>query len=146
MYFAVFGCIFNLMVKEVVVFIFYDSQKKKYLIEKRVSGQLYGGMKIFPGGRVEDNEIGNLEKTLFREIKEELGVSPIDYIDLKYPVDAGNGWTLYPFLVTSWKGKISERILDKGGVLEWIDRDKYIPKLDTMTKILEKVNEYVAHS
>lgn len=60
--------------KNALVFVFYNKDKKEFLVEKRLTGQFLSGEKIFPGGKVEDNELDDYSKTLKRECLEEFAV------------------------------------------------------------------------
>lgn len=70
------------MVKKAVVYIFYDRNTDKFLVENRTKDQFLAGEKLFPGGKVELDEMNDLSKTLTREAKEELGVDIIEYKEL----------------------------------------------------------------
>lgn len=133
------------MRKLTIVFIFYDSENKKYLIENRTSEQFLANEKLFPGGKVNDDEIDYLEKTLVREIKEELGVSISEYFDLKQEVKGLGGFMLHPFLITGWTGVVPKKVLDRGGGLEWISARKFKPRLKPVKQLLRIVNKFVAH-
>ena len=133
------------MNKIAVVFIFYDLKQKKYLIENRTAKQFLANEKLFPGGKVNDDEINNLEKTLNREVKEEIGVEVKEYYDLKQEVKGLGGFMLHPFLVTKWTGVIPDNILDSGGGLEWIDVNDFKPRLKPVKTLLQIANQFVAH-
>lgn len=97
------------MTKKAVVYIFYDKVNDKFLVENRTKDQFLAGEKLFPGGKVEPDELDDLSKTLIREAKEELGVDIIDYERLNKEIVGIGGFTLYPFLVTSWGGKYQRK-------------------------------------
>jgi 8-oxo-dGTP pyrophosphatase MutT (NUDIX family) len=134
------------MNKAAVIFIFYDSKNRKYLVENRTDMQIYSGKKVFPGGKVESNELNDLEKTLWREIKEEIGVRVKEFVDLKKTVIGESGYELHPYLILSWKGKIPKRVLDKEGELEWVDPGSFEPELESVRELLRLAQECVAQS
>lgn len=134
------------MDKIAIAYIFYDPQNKKYLIENRIDKQVAAGEKVFPGGKVEDDEKDNLEKALVREAKEELGIEIIKWVDLEKSVILESGYILHPYLITSWNGEIPDKVLDKGSKLEWVAKDKFKPRLESIKKLLRIANSYVAQS
>lgn len=99
------------MAKKAVVYIFYDKNTDKFLIENRTNDQFLAGKKLFPGGKVEPDELDDLSKTLIRETKEELGVDITEYKELSPAVVGIGGFILYPYLVTSWGGANSGKSL-----------------------------------
>lgn len=119
-----------------IVYIFYDPEKKKFLIENRTKEQFLAGEKLFPGGKVEPNEKDDFEKTLRREVYEELGVKIVEFVNFNKKVKGLAGFKLYPFLITKWKGKIPKTIIDKGSKLEWIGIDDFKPTLVPVKKLL----------
>jgi 8-oxo-dGTP pyrophosphatase MutT (NUDIX family) len=132
------------MDKKAVVYIFYDKNTYKFLVENRTKDQFLAGEKLFPGGKVEADELDDLSKTLIRESREELGVDIIDYVELHPAVTGIGGFTLYPYLVTSWKGTIPEKVLDKGSILEWVDIKTFKPNLKPVKQLLDLANNSVA--
>ena len=134
------------MIKKAIVFVIYDLATKKYLVENRTDKQTMSGEKVFPGGKVKNSEIANLTKTLFRELKEELGIKPKKYKYLGKPTVGINGFELYSFLVTSWEGKIPNKILDKGSTLEWLGSEEFKPNIKPVREILKLVKSCVAQS
>ncbi|MDP3918216.1 MAG: NUDIX domain-containing protein [Candidatus Woesebacteria bacterium] len=131
------------MEKKAVVYIFYDKNTDKFLVENRTKDQFLAGEKLFPGGKVEQNELNDLTKTLIREAKEELGVTITKYVELNPVITGLGGFRLYCFLVTSWSGRIPKIVLDKGSVLEWIDRKTFVPNLKPVRKILKLANNSI---
>lgn len=97
------------MAKKAVVYIFYDTKTDKLLVENRTNDQFLAGEKLFPGGKVEPDELDDLSKTLIREAKEELSVDIFDYTELKPSVVGIGGFMLYPYLVTSWGGRFQRK-------------------------------------
>ncbi|MDO8497350.1 MAG: NUDIX domain-containing protein [bacterium] len=108
---------------KVVLFIFYDHKTHKVLSEERLPTDIYYPLqKIFPSGKVKPGEEDNLEKTLLREIKEELNVIPKEYFELKskMPIIGDNNESiLYPFFITKWEGNLPAKVLDKDNILVW---------------------------
>lgn len=114
----------------------------KILLEKR---QLKGFTKMgyyIPGGAVEKWE--RIENTLKREMKEELGVNPIDFKVLTRDYLAGiNNNVLRAFLVNSWQGEIPKFVLDRNYPLEWVELDKalmLLPK-EASSEIIEAIKQ-----
>ena len=134
------------MTKKAVVYIFYDKNTDKFLVENRTKDQFLAGEKLFPGGKVEQNELNDLTKTLIREAKEELGVDILEFTRLNPTVDGYGEFKLYCYLVTSWNGLIPRKILDKGSVLEWVDRKTFIPRLKPVQQILNIARSHLAIS
>lgn len=128
------------MSKKAVVYIFYDKNKDKFLVETRTKEQFLAGEKLFPGGKVNTNELNDYSKTLIREVKEELGVLVTNYQKLKPSIVGMGGFRLYCYLVTAWSGEIPEKVLDKGSILEWVDRKTFMPKLKPVKQILKLAN------
>lgn len=131
------------MDKKAVVYIFYDNNTDKFLVENRTKDQFLAGEKLFPAGKVETDELDNLDKTVIREAKEELGVNITEYKDLRSPVVGIGEFILYPYLITSWEGQIPERVLDKGSALEWVGRYHFKPKLKPVQELLEIANIFI---
>jgi len=132
------------MDKKAVVYIFYDKNTDKFLIENRTQDQFLAGEKLFPGGKVKLNELDDLAKTLVREAKEELGVDIVEYTELNPAIVGIGGFILYPFLITSWGGRIPEKILDKGSILEWVDRTTFKPNLKPVKQLLKLARSHLA--
>lgn len=131
------------MEKKAIVYIFYNKDADKFLVENRTMDQSMAGEKVFPGGKVEPGELHDLSKTLIRETKEELGVEVIEYVVLNPAVVGIGGFLLYTYLVTIWKGIIPEKVLDKGSKLEWINRRLFNPNLKPVQQLLRIANNYI---
>ena len=134
------------MRKIAVIAVFYDSRNNKFLVENRTKEQLLAGEKVFPGGKMEEEDLDNLETALRREIKEELEIDKFDFIDLKKEIRGINGYTMHQFLITSWKGKLPDRTLDRGAKLEWVDIDKFKSRVKPIERVAEMIRAYVAQS
>jgi 8-oxo-dGTP pyrophosphatase MutT (NUDIX family) len=126
-----------------VLFIFYNHQTNKILIEERSPDQIFSGKKIFPGGSMEKYDNNNLVTAFKREVSEELGVTPTKYLNLEYPIIGETGAILCPFLITKWDGNIPNKVLDKGNSLEWVDLDSYESELESVRKIHIEVKRFV---
>ncbi|MFH0714624.1 MAG: NUDIX domain-containing protein [Candidatus Diapherotrites archaeon] len=101
----------------------------KMLTEVRsMENELCPGARTFPSGHFEKGE--NAEQALEREMKEELGVQVLEKKFLgtfEFSSDYAPVHDLHYFLVTKWKGNISEKGED--ATLEWIPVLEY-KKLD----------------
>ena len=132
--------------KIAVIFILYNQQTNKILIEQRMPDQIFAGKKLIPGGSMEITDNNNLETTLKREISEELGVTPTKYLNLEYPIIGETGAILCPFLITEWDGDIPEKIIDKGNTLEWVDYDLWEPELKSVKEILGRATNFIKNN
>ena len=63
--------------KETISIAIVKNEQGKFLITRRQKGQHLAGKWEFPGGKVEDNE--SLEGAMIRELKEEVGLTVLDY-------------------------------------------------------------------
>ena len=126
----------------VVIFIFLKNNK--ILIEKRLLKKYQGEHYLVPGGRV--RELENLEQALIREVKEELGITPLEFVQLpsNKKIQGLEGHILVPFLVKKWQGEFPEVILDRGNSLIWLELDEVLttPILPTK-KIIETLKKYL---
>jgi 8-oxo-dGTP pyrophosphatase MutT (NUDIX family) len=108
--------------KQTVVFIFYDSKERSVLVEKRLPNSELPNSILYPGGKINETDEENIVQTLKREIKEELGVVPLEYHYLSGPkIISETNRRLKPFLITRWAGQIPDKILDKGNSVFWED-------------------------
>ena len=73
------------------------------------------------GGHCEDQEAP--EQTLVRELREELGVTPIEFREiavLNEPDEASRGaYRYHVYLVTEWSGQLANRQPEEHVALEW---------------------------
>lgn len=96
------------------------------LMEKRpLRDSYFPGQWVIPGGKPKPGE-GTTE-TLVREMREELGCTPLVTIDLTYKIDqrlyyvheGDPDFLVVPYLVVSWSGVIPPKVLDTGHELGW---------------------------
>jgi 8-oxo-dGTP diphosphatase len=92
------------------------------LLAKRSPGRkAYPGLWSFPGGHVEEGE--SLAEALERELREEIGVIPIDYKPLGTIADPntakGDPVTYHMYAVTAWRGGEPTIIDDEHTELRW---------------------------
>lgn len=95
------------------------------LIARRASHQHQGNKWEFPGGKVEQGEDSQI--ALFRELKEELGisVSTAEFLfDIKHHYQAcdqhpAKQVVLHIYQIDSWKGEI---IGNEGQKISWVDK------------------------
>lgn len=132
--------------KKAIVYFIYDRTINSVLVENRTQEQSLSGHKLFPGGKVDDCELDDLSLTLFREVKEELGVDILDFVGIDNPVMGVNDFILYPFMVTRWKGKIPEKVLDKGSKLEWVNLEMFNSDIKPVAELHKVIKDYVAQS
>lgn len=107
-----------------VVMILIDGNRA--LVEDRPVGSSLENYSIFPSGGVEPEELDNPERTLIRELQEELGITPVIFYPLpseEQVITSETGKLLLPYVVRSWKGDIPQYVLDKGSAnpLHWED-------------------------
>lgn len=130
-------------VTKVVIFIFTDG--KRILIEKRGVKNFQGEQYLIPGGRVKKG-LENLEQALKRELMEELGIIPTEFIKLpdREKILGLKGQHLIPFLINKWEGNFPKTILDKGNPLEWIEIEKVLEtSIKPTRKILDALQKYL---
>lgn len=100
----------------VILLIIKDGQ---ILLEKR---QFNGGENfIFPGGRIKEHELEQLEMAAIREAQEELGITPTKIIPVLQEEDyfSETGKLIRPFVVIEWEGEFPEAVLDTNAPLIW---------------------------
>lgn len=87
----------------------------------------HGGEWFLPGGRIEpqDDGVSPVDAAFFREMREELGCTPVDWSALPL-VDAtgGDNWGSFlmrPFVVRQWLGSVPSHCMDHPDVpLRWV--------------------------
>lgn len=127
---------------KVVIFIFLD--KGKILIEKRIIENFSGEQYLIPGGVVK--ELESLENALKREIKEELGIIPLEFTPIPSTNIKGlKNQYLFPFLINKWTGDFPKQVLDNGNSLVWLEFDEILttPIVPTR-KIIEAFKKYLS--
>ncbi len=93
----------------------------KLLMLRRMNTGYEDGKWSVPAGHVDKNE--SITTALIREMKEELGVLPLNYtfehiLHKKDPVDGEERVDLF-FSCNRWKGKITRMEPDKNAALKW---------------------------
>lgn len=122
-------------VKQAVTYIIRSGDK--FLVEKRPDTDPHWPAQLmFPGGSVEEDDLGDLIKALFREMAEELGITPINFMPIKTTeVLLGTaGAKLYPFLIDAYQGFLPEKILDRGNPVLWVNLEKILQESAEPTK------------
>lgn len=112
-------------------------KNNQILLEKRKTTNLVDpGLVAIPGGHCEANE--SLEDTLFREIKEELGITPLRFNYLCTLIHQSQETEkINYFVVSKWDGDIQNNEAD---AIFWIDfKESY--KIDIETDKVA-INEY----
>lgn len=101
---------------------------------------------LIPGGSVESHELGNLEAALKRELLEELGITPLEFIPLPNAteIEGIHNTLLRPFVINKWDGEIPEKVLDTEDELVWAEMDHALnsPILPTQ-KIAQALKEHL---
>lgn len=115
MYFAVFGVIKN--------------EYNKFLAVSRKDNSLDFGL---PGGKIEDLEAP--EKALFREIKEETGLIPINWIIIHEEFRDEKLFAY--FYISKFEGKLNS---SESGKLSWLDKQEFANKNNSFREINVKV-------
>ena len=132
------------MIKKRKVVLFALIKNSKILLEKRqLKGFTQTGYYI-PGGAVEKWE--RIENTLKREVREELGIIPVDFKVLTKNFLSGiNNNILMPFIITSWEGQVPDRVLDSNYPLEWVDIDKSLQLLpkEASPEIIQAIRKHL---
>ena len=119
-------------------------RNNKVLIEKRPIKGFNKPQYLIPGGAI--NPLESLDQALRRELMEELGIIPIEYLLLtKEDLPGLYGNILKPFVVNKWQGQIPKFIMDKEDPypLEWIEIEKALKTtIPTTKKIFELLSQY----
>lgn len=129
--------------KNALVFIFYNKHERKFLLEKRLTDQFLAGEKIFPGGRIENDELNDYSKTLKRECLEEFKIIPKEYYIFENPVIGESGYKLWPCLILKWQGKIPRKVKDKGSAIEWVTINGYKSSIKSQNDIYKNFIIYI---
>lgn len=127
------------------VVIFALIKDKKILVEKRPVPGFSDNQYLIPGGAIDPRE--DLESALKREIIEELGVTPTEFMPLNQEGIIGIfDNILKPFVITKWQGKIPKIGLDPKDQypLEWIDIDQALNiPIESTKKIIAAIKVYL---
>ncbi len=79
------------------------------------------------GGHVEPGEEYN--KTLIRELQEELGITPTQWMyleEISFPSADSDLLTLYLYLVTAWTGTPANRQLEEHSAIDWFSLEEAV--------------------
>ena len=127
------------------IVIFALIKEGKILVEKRPIPGFLDHQYLIPGGAINLKE--DLEQALKREVLEELGVIPTEFVPLTTEDIVGIfDNNLKPFVITKWKGKIPKIGLDKEDAypLEWIEiADALNIPIESTRKIIEALKKYL---
>ncbi len=134
--------------KQIVLFsLFKDGQ---VLIEKRPLTGHHGNQLLIPGGSVKEKEAEKLEDALKRELMEELGITPLEFIRLKCEdIYTYKGVVMIPFLVNRWEGEIPSIGLDPEDPypLEWVSLEVILNSpINSTKKVACALQKYVESS
>jgi 8-oxo-dGTP diphosphatase len=102
---------------EVISVAIVKNEQQQFLIARRQAGQHLAGKWEFPGGKVEEGE--TLEIAMVRELKEEVGLTAIDYTlfdSLTFQYDQ-LALTLHFYLVNHFSGTAKGL---EGQELKWV--------------------------
>ncbi len=99
----------------------------KILLGKRsVNRSFYPGVWDIIGGQGENNETP--EQTLLRELKEEIGIIPTEFIPITVIHESrlylNESYEFYVFLVTSWTGEPRNLLPNEHSELGWFTIDE----------------------
>ncbi|TEW51329.1 8-oxo-dGTP diphosphatase MutT [Psychromonas algicola] len=103
--------------KETISIAIVKNEQQQFLITRRQKGQHLAGKWEFPGGKVEGEE--SLEVAMIRELKEEVGLTAIEYTlfdSLKFQYDQ-LALSLNFFLVNNFTGEAKGL---EGQELKWV--------------------------
>ncbi|MDR0591575.1 MAG: NUDIX domain-containing protein [Candidatus Nomurabacteria bacterium] len=125
-----------------LAFLIHDDEVLLGIKQKKVGAGLYNGY----GGKVEEQDGGDIEKTMVRETEEEIAVTPTEYqkiaeVQFHNPLDDARLGKMYVhvYLVTEWQGEPTDSDEMRG--LEWFKRNEvpYGSMLKSDAWWLEKV-------
>lgn len=101
----------------------------KVLVAKRPFSKKMGGFLEFPGGKLKEQE--SVEEALKRELKEELGIEPLEFYLWKVLRHDYSDFEvkLYFFIVKTWRGKVEAK---EGQEVKWqviskLEEEEFLP-------------------
>lgn len=119
-------------------------KKGKLLLERRSESSTLANQFLFPGGRIEEDEVDKVELALKRESFEELGITPTKFIPLSPFEGQESKLILVPFLITKWQGEVPDKILDKGNPVFWVDiEDVAKSPLESVQQLVKLAKDYI---
>ncbi len=117
-----------------------SNSNNQILIAERQGSKMGAGLWEFPGGKIEHNETAI--EALIRELKEEIGIVPIDYHEfISYQFDySTHSVLLETFLVNRFEGQAKGA---EGQKILWVDKQrlKNFPFLAANEKIIDLINK-----
>jgi 8-oxo-dGTP diphosphatase len=101
-------------------------RSQKILLGHRSAGRtFYPNVWDVFGGHVEPGE--QPEQTLIRELQEELGITPTQWMYLEgiaFPSEPSDPVTVYLYLVTGWTGSATNRQLEEHSTIGWFSLEQ----------------------
>lgn len=135
------------MKKIYVVLALILNEENKILVEQRLEEGDFIDDFFFPGGTAKEHELNNLEQALIREMQEELNITITDFTPLPHQeniVGIKKHIILKPFFIKSWKGKMSNSILDNNNPLFWVDLETQLnSSIEPVRKITKFLVDYL---
>jgi mutator protein MutT len=106
------------------------------LVKRAATRAYYPGVWDFPGGHVEAGETP--ERTLVRELEEELGVVPVRFEELPSRSLTIEGLILHGYWVKQWTGTPSNLQEDEHSRIAWI-RLSEVDKLELASSMMPEL-------
>lgn len=102
---------------------------------------------VYPGGKLEPGETP--VAAMLRECLEETGVQVVRWEPLtgRFVSPVNGGWTIYPFVVTDWLGRVPARSREahRPAPLAWRDPRAHAGKPDGHTCVVQIANAICRH-